>query len=228
MLFNTPPQWKRRRPLYLRLWLMAGSLCVGLRVPDGVQLELSESQDAHPVQAAVRQYLAVAEWIASETPPETLHELIPDPRRRRVLLNAIKPFVPRPRGDVESVELSGRLVPQGKTINLTRHSYQRINKVIDQIASEQVETHSGDLREIDLDERSFILRNAEDVREVRCVFDEDLLETAKEAVDRRVQVTGSRRIEPGRRSSAALRVIRLEIIDEDAAEPSSELEPAPA
>jgi hypothetical protein len=204
--------------------LMPGSLCIGIRVPDGIQLDLSDSAEPHPVMRALKQFLAVAGWIASDSPPEALQQLITDAQKRRLLLNAIKPFVPRPRGDVESVEVSGRIVPAGNVIRLTRQSHHRINTAIDQIAAEQVETHSGDLREIDLDGLSFILRNAEDVHEVRCVFEEDLLETAKEALDRRVQVTGSRRVEPGRRASPALRVIRLEILEEDAGESPSGME----
>lgn len=204
--------------------LMSGSLCIGIRVPEGVQMDLTDAGEPHPVMRALKQFLAVADWIASASPPETLLQLVTDAQKRRVLLNAVKPFVPRPRGQVESVEVRGRTVPAGHVIRLTRQSHQRINSAIDQIAAEQVETHSGDLREIDLDGLSFILRNAEDVHEVRCVFEEDLLETAKEALDRRVQVTGNRRVEPGRRASAALRVIRLEIVDEELGEPPSGVE----
>ena len=213
---TTPPSKELKRNCDLQVsTLMAGSLCVGIRLPDGVQWELTESREPHPVRAALQQYLAVAEWIASDAEPERLQDLVSDPQKRRVLLNAIKPFLPRPRGDVESLEISGKLLAGRPLVRLTRQSQQRINTVIDQLAAERVETHSGDLREIDLDGRSFMLRNAEDVHEVRCLFEEDLMETAKLALDRRVQVTGSRRVEPGRRTSAALRVIRLEIVDED-------------
>ena len=127
----------------------------------------------------------------------------------------MKPFVPRPRGDVESIELSGRALPRMRTITLTKASHQRIDQAIDFLEAEQVEEHVGDLREIDLDNLSFTLRNAEDIREVRCTFEPDLLESGKEGLDRRVRVTGVRRTDTGRRIAATLRVIRLDILDEE-------------
>ncbi len=192
-----------------------GSLCVGVRIPDEEQLELFENTEP-PVSNALRQFLEVASWVASDASTEALDGLISSSQGRRVVLNALKSFIPRPRGDVESVELSGRVVPRGQMIKLTRQSHQRIDNAIDVLETEQVDTHVGDLREIDLDNLSFTLRNAEDVHEIRCSFEEDLLETAKEAVDRRVQVTGTRRIIEGRRASPTLRVTRLEILDEEA------------
>jgi hypothetical protein len=226
---TTRPTKELKRACDLRVVaFQAGSLCVGVRVPEDVQMVFEGESGHHPVYGALKQYLLVAEWVASEQPPAALEELITDSQKRRLLLNAVKPFVPRPRGDVESVEVSSRWVSQAKTIQLTRASHQRIDLAIDQIAAECVETHVGDLREVDLDNLSFILRNAEDVREVRCAFDEDLLETAKEALDRRVQVTGIRRLGSGRRVSPTLRVIRLEILDEEPAETVSDPQPAPS
>jgi hypothetical protein len=156
--------------------------------------------------------------VGSNDSPEALERLMPNAQTRRVVLNALKPFVPRPRGDVENIQISGRAVPRGTTVSLTKQSHRRIDTAIDLFVAKQVEQHTGDLREIDLDNLTFILRNAEDVREVRCAFEEELLETAKEALDRRVQVTGTRRIQEARRIAASLRFIRLEIIDEDVAE----------
>jgi hypothetical protein len=196
----------------------AGGLCIGLRAPDEAQGELFGGSDHALVSQALEQFLQVADWVGSDDPPKVLEQLFPDPHERRVLLNSLKPFVPRPLGDVERVEISGRAVPRSRTIALTRTSNQRLDRAIDALAEEPVEVHAGDLREIDLDSSSFILRNAEDVREVRCTFEEDLLESAKEAVDRRVRVTGVRRMDAGRRTAPTLRVIRLEILDEDTSE----------
>jgi hypothetical protein len=112
-----------------------GSLRVGLRLPDepdGGVAARSEKSLAH--QALVT-YLDVATWVSSE-------EDLPDPERqiehaqeRRVLLNALKPLVPRPRGDVEGVEISSRLIPHGRTIRLTRTVYHRLMRAVDQSAA---------------------------------------------------------------------------------------------
>jgi hypothetical protein len=196
----------------------AGSLCIGVRVPDEAQLELFDGGDQPLVWRALNRFLHVADWVGSDDTSEVLDHLCPDPHERRVVLNSLKPFVPRPRGDVELVELSGRAIPQSKTIKLTKASHQRINNAIDTLTAERVEEHVGDLREIDLDSLSLIVRPTEDVREVRCTFEEDLLGAAKEGLDRRVRVTGVRRMEAGRRIAPTLRVIRLEILDEEASE----------
>ena len=214
---TTRPRKDIQRACDLRVvTFQTGSLCVGVRVPDDVQLRLEDEGGHHPVYHALNQYLTVAEWVASETSAGELADRIADPQRSKLLLNVVKSLVPRLRGDVEAVEISGRRLPSGKRIRLTRSSHQRIDEAIDRIAAEQVETHVGDLREIDLDNLSFTLRNAEDVREVRCTFEEHLLEAAKDAFDRRVRVTGFRRMESGRRLSPPLRVTRLEILDEEA------------
>jgi hypothetical protein len=192
-----------------------GSLCVGVRLPSEDKPELFDRNDLSAVEQALQQYLEAARWVGSDVPHQVLEEFLPNSQARRIVLNALKSFVPRSRGDVERVEISGRSILHGQTIGLTRTAHQRIDEAIDLIAAEKVEEHVGDLREIDLDNLSFVLRNAEDVHEVRCVFEDDLLETAKEALDRRVQVTGVRRVIEGRRAAPALRVTRFEIIDEE-------------
>jgi hypothetical protein len=153
-----------------------------------------------------------------------LHGRFPDPDARRGLLNAVKPFLPRPRGAVETLTASGRAVSSSRPILLTGAASVRIDRAIDRTASAPVEDHVGDLREIDLDNYSMAIRNAADVREVRCTFDESLRETAKEALDRRVKVTGVRQSGSGRRESATLHVFRLEVLDEPASEAGPESE----
>lgn len=91
------------------------------------------------------------------------------------------------------------------------------NGALDRIPEQRVETYVGELREIDLDKCSFVLRNAGtrpgEVLQVECVFLEELLESAKEALDKRVQVTGSRPLEESRRAKPLL-VNRLEILED--------------
>ena len=130
--------------------------------------------------------------------------------------------MPGPRGAVESLTVSGRAAPAGRPILLTRAATPRIDGAIERTASAPVEDHVCDLREIDLDNYSMVIRNAADVREVRCPFDESLLEAAKAALDRRVKVTGAREPGSGRRASATLHVLRLELLDVPATEAGPE------
>src|SRR5205807_190521 len=149
-----------------------GSLKIGMRLPEPDEEALPASDAEAPLaERALSEYLQVASWVAAEQEAPTLEVSIPDAQRRRILLNALKPLVPRPRGEVESLEISGRLVPARRPIRLTRETNERTTRAIDRTAAaEETRTYTGDLREFDLDNRSFILRNAGDVEEIRCNF----------------------------------------------------------
>jgi hypothetical protein len=189
--------------------LAPGSLRVGVRLPEG------EGDENRAAYEALGDYLNVASWAGSGQPTEALEVLLPDSRRRTVVLTEVARLVPREKGQVETVELSGALLPADKApVVLARPSRERINGAIDRAAAERVETHVGDLREIDLDESSFVLRNAEDgTPQVRCYFPAEMVEAAKEALDKRIRVTGSRPVKEGRQAPP-LMVSRLEIVDE--------------
>jgi hypothetical protein len=181
-----------------------GSIRIGLRVPD-----------ATTVERAITQLLEIATWAASEQDEAALARRFAEPSHRRILLNALKPLLPRARGRVDSVEVSGRLAPARRSIVLTRAHHRRVDAAIDRTVDERIEEHDGDLREIDLDARTFVLRHAGDVQEIRCSFGDDVLETAKQALDRRVRVTGARRTIEGRRPQTSLVVTRLDVLDEE-------------
>jgi hypothetical protein len=189
--------------------LAPGSLRVGIRLPDG------DEDVSKATHTALDEYLKVAAWAGSETEDGVLERLVPDARRRAVLLTELARLVPRERGQVDQIELSGRLVhARGPLVTLTRPSRERINRAIDRASTEKVETHVGDLREIDLDECTFILRNNDpEAGQVRCYFPEEMLEGAKDALDKRIRVTGSRPSKEGRKTPP-LMVSRLEILDE--------------
>ncbi len=72
-------------------------------------------------------------------------------------------------------------MPEDRPIRLTRALHARLDQAIDGEVVEQVEEHSGVVREIDLDNLSFTLRNLEGIEQIACSFDDSLLEPAKEA-----------------------------------------------
>lgn len=154
----------------------------------------------------------MAAWAASAEDAE-LDAGEPDPQRRKVLLNAVKPLIPPKRGRVEFIELHGRQV-RGQAVRLTRSSHQRLDEALDRLAAGRSETKIGVLREIDLDERTFLLRRGDDPAEIRCSFPDELYEIAKDAFDRWVRVSGSMGTRAVRRGAAALDVQRIEVLDE--------------
>jgi hypothetical protein len=174
----------------------------------------SGDEEVHrATRAALSEYIAVAGWAGSDLPEEAIDSLVEDPRRRSVLLAEIARLAPRERGQVERLEISGRVVPGGETVTLSRATRNRINRAIDRTAAETVGTWVGDLREIDLDESSFVLRGVEPQGSLRCFFPDEMEDAAKDALDKRVRVTGSRPVKEGRKSSPLL-VSRLEIVEE--------------
>jgi hypothetical protein len=94
-----------------------------------------------------------------------------------------------------------------------RHEVEQYTGVIHPADAESMEDYIGDVREIDLDNLTMVVRNADDVREVRCTLEESLLKSAKDALDQRVKVSGVRQRKPGQKTPPTLHVIRLEILD---------------
>jgi hypothetical protein len=108
---------------------------MGLRVPDPGDYDWCEHEEPALVRQALGRLFQVADWVGSDTPPEALESLCPDPRERRVMLDALGPLVPRLGGDIERLEVSGRAAPRGRTISLTWASQQRIVQAIDALAA---------------------------------------------------------------------------------------------
>ena len=194
--------------------LRTGSLRFGVRLPEE-ELALFPTEGEASPRKALNLFLSTARWAGSEDDEAILTETIRDDLMKRIVLNAVKSFAPRPRGEIKSLELTGRAVPQGRPILLSRRVSKRIDQIIDQMSCEKAETHTGDLREIDLDKLSFILRNTAQLGDIHCNFEQDLISAAKQALDRRVKVAGIRRIEKGGRATPPLHITRIEITDGD-------------
>jgi hypothetical protein len=199
--------------------LAPGSVRVGVQLPElpsQQQLPLESGRDA--AREALELYLSVASWAADPGgTSSTLDDRVADPVLRRLLLAQVKRLLPRPRGRVDLVELSGRAVPGHATVHLDRGAHDRIDAMLVAEPDAMVETLEGDLREIDLDNRTFVLRNLRDQHgsmQVACAYSADLDESAYEAIDRRVEVVAERKIE-ARRGTLPLKVVRLSILDAD-------------
>ena len=196
---------------------MPGSVKVGLRLPMVSPASMFEESDiAAQARRALRLYLQTAAWAGSEDDASLLENEIPDAEQRRLLLNQVARLIPRPRGGVEIVELSGREVKQ-KSVRLQRDSRKRVREAISRTVEEEMMNVEGILREIDLDNRTFIIRNPDASSETRCAIApeaDDLLEIAKDALDHRVAVSGTRQKDPGRRQATPLQVREIEVLEQ--------------
>jgi hypothetical protein len=203
--------------------LQPGSLSIGVRIPEP-PTQTAAGITEETVREALGRYLTVAAWAGSDLASEELGHQIPDAELRRILLTYVKQLSPRPRGTVEVVELYGRAVPQRAPVQLTRDVHRRLDAAIDAASTEQIERHVGEVREIDLDRCTFKLRQVEvegTLYEVECEFEPDLYDSAVAALDRRVEVTGVRRVDPGRGRTGRLKVTRLVIVEEDELTPEN-------
>lgn len=188
--------------------LMPGSVQIGLRLPQTAEAE----PKARVAQEALNRYLDVASWAASGE-QDALAAREPDPQRRKVLLQAVKALVPSKRGRVDFVELRGRSVGP-EAVRLTRHAHKRLDEALDRLVEDRSVTRTGVVREIDLDQQTFLLRNGDDPTEIRCSFPDELYEVTKEAFDRQVRVSGSMGPPAVRRGAAVLRVQRIEVVED--------------
>jgi len=193
--------------------LQAGSVRLGLRLPDGFEErehpDLTESQRA--ASGALEEYLEVASWAARADDEQWLSERFTEPAKRKVLLGAIKSLTPGKRSCVNSVTLSGRRVPGLGPVILTRGTKRRLDRALDLLVETTHATYKGVLREIDLDRRTFLIRGPETKAVVRCSFPQTLSDRAKEALDRLVVVTGTVRRDKRRRDTVDLEVQDLAI-----------------
>jgi hypothetical protein len=197
-------------------WL-PGSVCVGLELP-ALPPELFEETDiAKRARQALEVYLQVAAWAGSDEEVAQLQAAVPDPERRRLVLNQVARLVPRPRGGLEAVEFFGRVVPKQR-VQLRRRARDRVRQAITQTVQQVDVRVQGTLREIDLDQFTFILRDLDSGDETRCAIaqaDSDLLEIAKAGLDHRVSVAGIRRRDPTRRQAFPLSVLEIEVMDRE-------------
>jgi hypothetical protein len=184
-----------------------GSFQVGMRLPPPEQLELYESTETIQAREALLDFLRAADWAETMRSIEELNIIFPDAPKQRTVLRALKPFVPRPKGGIDAIELYGPAVPDERTIRLSREALQPIRKAFESAISEEEEQYIGDLREMDLDRRSFKLRNVPDAKEVACKYGDDFAAIAETMLGKKVRVIGTRR------RTAQARKMPLEIVD---------------
>lgn len=205
---------KKACDLRILEWI-PGSVQVGLRLPDSTPALIADATLQGQVRNALRLYMKTAAWAGSDDDVQSLEDGIPGTEERRLLLNQVSRLIPRPRGALEAVELYGREVAQQR-VRLKRDTRHRIRRAITQTFEEQTITAEGVLREIDLDQRTFIVRQPGGPGETRCSIDEDaddLINIAKYALDHHVVVTGEQRRDLTRRQSSPLRVREIEILE---------------
>lgn len=171
-----------------------GSFQVGMRLPEPEQLALFTQGVWLYAKSGLDEFIAAADWAASASSLDELAARFTDMRKRRVVLRALKPLVPRAHGGVDFLEFSGAAVPERRTIRLSQEAARKISDAFESAVSEREERYEGEIREMDLDRQSFRLRNVPVVNEVTCRFGEDLAPVADGLLGKRVRVIGTRAV----------------------------------
>lgn len=185
-----PPAELQRACDFELVAFQPGSFKVGLRLPQARQMVMFPDDTLNEVRLALREYLELAIWVSSVQGQDALTRLFPDAAKRRVALRAFKPIIPRANGGINYVELSGCEVPETRVIRIVHGTVSRVTTALHEAVSAEERQFVGDVREMDLDKKRFILRNVEGAREVRCMFSEDMQPIASSYLGKRVRVIG--------------------------------------
>lgn len=188
--------------------LHPGSLRIGMRLPETKQQELFKEGQRDEAHVALQEYLQTAKWISSNESKEVLSNFFTDPIKRRIVLRAVKPLIPRIGGGIDTLELYGAEVPKREKITLIHAATERVTEALEEAVAENEERYEGDVREMDLDRQSFKLRNVPEVGEVSCKLSEDIGPIAPTYLGKRAKVIGIRK-DPNR----PLDVVDIELLE---------------
>ena len=169
-----------------------GSFQVGIRLPEPEQMNLVVDDQWHSAELALSELLKVASWASSDESTQTLFEEFQDAVQLRVILRAVKTLVPRRLGGIGFVEFRSVIYFDELSIKLSYDSKERIITAFNQSLSPDEETHTGEVREMDLDQGSFKLRNTDIEEQINCLFSPDLLDVASGYMGKHVRIIGKR------------------------------------
>lgn len=156
-------------------------------------------------------------WAAGEQSGDE----IDDPELRRSVLSIVRKLVPPRTGPVEAVSFRSRSAGFPKAVRLHDAARIRLDRELARLSeSEEYTEVRGTIREVDLDARSFILRDrCESCPELPCEYDEPLEPEVKAFLDEPVIVTGLLR----RSGKNSRQVMEVESIEPDPVERDSSL-----
>ena len=170
-----------------------GSLYVGFGAPDSNQEGLFGESD--PLTIAVKDALQTlsitSELVSQHKNIDEIAEFIPDPAIRDAAIQAVQHLAPNSRSGSTRVFITGKSI-HGKRVELTKDDKSYALEIVKKprkVSREVV--YLGKIREIDLDQRRFELREVDGLdTDVRCVYEQEFDAMARDWLDRNVDVRG--------------------------------------
>ena len=178
-----------------------GSLVVGISIrrPGGSsesgqqQIPDVSEEIVESVRGAVRSLATIARHVHEEgIDNSAIQGDFPDPAVRDTVMVAASMLAPTGRRGIEGVAFYG---PEEMGIEpppLTARSRKALRQsLIRPVRISGEGSFEGVVRAIDLDARRFEIRDVKDIGTIRCIFEPNQQELAKNVLDRRIQVAGS-------------------------------------
>lgn len=200
------------------LGLGPGSLKVMLAEPQDQSLFSTENRESlHKALDLVFDGLHWADGDVEESGARPFTEL--PVQTQQAILALVTQLLPPQTGDVQQVRFRRRIGSETSTGResaiLSRNSRPRIRAALEKMLPDsEFKEIVGIIRKLDLDDRSFTLRDrADDGADLRCEYGPELEDAVKEFLDIRVVVTGS--LEINRKQKAKLLADSIEPANEE-------------
>ncbi|UVL17606.1 hypothetical protein LOY42_17035 [Pseudomonas sp. B21-023] len=178
---------------------------VSFSIPNSDQLDLQTSpidtyaQSAHVLESGLS-------WLVERSGNEP----------EISILEALRDLTPPTHGQVESAEIRGQLIKNNQVIRLNRHHRKFISETLARHLTQkhQLVKTSGQIRELDKDNLTFILRGRPNGEaELKCAFNDSLYDDVVEHFASEVNISVTGRL---RQTKAVLEISDIEAIPDDA------------
>lgn len=186
------------------LSLQSGSLRIGLRWHQRGQDYLFDSGPTEE-DAAVRAIQSLLRTIQELDKSGSYAMITEDHRRRRVLLRAVAELAPSTRSEFDVISFSGAQVPGQQPLLLSSRTRESARAALREAVAPDESFFEGEIRELDLDKKTFKLRGVAGAGEVSCNGEALEFDRVIRALGVRVRVFGAK-------SSAAPRRV-LKVLD---------------
>lgn len=203
-----------RKPKWVEL---LSDMAIQRLAPGSVRVHLMERPDAtlyddeqrRQLRETIQLIVQTAEWStkAVETAPASGSDW-------KVLLSVLQSIAPAKRGPIASISLGGRLAGTRNEVVIGRAARERIEAELKSLAEAEEQAEAfGVVREIDLDKRTFSLRQRGGEPDIACEYIEDLEASVKAALDQPVIVAGTLRRKQPTQLQMTVEVIQV-VLDE--------------
>lgn len=177
--------------------ILPGSIKIGLRTPEFLKDDLFYGkwlEENRPVEKSLEDLLEYIKFISTGENKEQVKEIISTQDDSEFFLMQILSLTPSSKSEVSVVKFEGSLNPSRQPLYLNQYSRNFIKEIFQDTKKEEILEFEGNLREIDLDRTSIILRDVEGFEgDLHCNFPEKYLGFLKDSLASRVRITGHRK-----------------------------------